>query len=71
MKIQFKKRHCNGILLPGFGVSYGFTIDTFILTSVSASVYHFSFFVQMFIFFVFWNFRFLKGSAYCSVWIDN
>ena len=49
MTLQFKTRHCNGILLRGFIVKvYSFTIGKFVLTSVStsASVYYFSCFIQ-------------------------
>ena len=58
MTLQFKTRHCNGIILRGLKrdivmVSYcvdltsvySFTIDKFVLTSVSASIYYFSYFV--------------------------
>ena len=45
MTLQFKMRHCNGILLRDLTLVYGITVGKIELTSVSASVYYFSSFV--------------------------
>ena len=59
MTLQFKTKHCDGILLHGFDIIYDFTIGKFIPTSVPASIYYFNYFLQKVMFFVSFNFAFL------------